>query len=437
MKNLFTFYGGVHPPDQKNTSNHPIEEMPIPEKVVIPLIQHTGIPSKPLVSLGDTVLENQKIAEAAGHISVPIHSSVSGKVTDIRAFLHPVIGKPVESIVIECDGKHRVFKPEKTHVDYYRYSPKDLIQVIKDAGIVGLGGAAFPTHVKLSPPKDVIINNIIINGAECEPFLTADDRLMREYSKEVIEGTKIIMYIMDAMKGFVAIEDNKQPAIEIFKKIVFNEPNIDLAVLPTHYPQGAEKQLIKVLLNREVPSGGLPLHVGVVVDNVGTAYSINRAVKEGENLYNRIVTVAGNGIETPKNIKVRVGTLISDIAKFCGGTTKDLAQVIMGGPMMGIAQTSLDVPVLKGTSGILFFTKNDIIDRQYFDCFRCGKCIRVCPMELFPNALSIYIENGRIDEAKAFHPLDCIECGCCAYTCPAQRPIVQQIKWAKTQINKK
>lgn len=436
MKRFFKFKGGVNPPENKITSNQMIEEAPLPDKVVLPLIQHAGSPAKPIVSIGDEVLAGQKIASAESHISAPIHASISGKVVDITPWMHPALCKPVQSIIIESDGRDRMFEPSKIYSDYYRYSPKDLVNIIKEAGIVGLGGAAFPTHVKLSPKENVEIDTVIINGLECESYLTSDDSLMHEHPKEIVEGIKIIMYILNTSRAFIAIEENKKEAIKELREIVFNEPNIDLAVVPVRYPQGSEKQIIKTLLNREVPSRKLPLDVGVVVDNVATTYAISRAVKNGESLFKRIVTVSGKGIKTPKNLRVRIGTLVSSLAQTCGGLNGDVSQIIIGGPMMGISQISMEMPVIKCISGILFFSKSETIDRRYYDCFRCGRCVRACPMNLVPNMISMFVEKSRLTEATEYYPLDCIECGCCSFVCPSNRPIVQQIKWLKTELAK-
>ena len=438
MKNtrVFSFRGGVHPPENKFSAAKRIETLPVPAQVAIPVIQHIGAPAKPLVAKGDMVKRWQKIAEAGGHVSAPIHASISGKVIDVIPQVHPVVGRPVDTIIIESDGTDESVAL-KSYADYFRFAPKALIEAVKEAGIVGLGGATFPTHVKLSPPTGTEIDTVIINGAECEPYLTADDRLMCEHPKEMVEGAKLIMYMLHAARVVIVVENNKPEAIKNIQKIVYNEPNIDVVALPVRYPQGAEKQLIKAVTNREVPTGGLPLQVGVVVSNVGTAYAINRALKEGEPLTERVVTVSGRGIAQPKNLLVRIGTPVRELIDYCGGYAADIEHLIMGGPMMGIAQITDTVPVLKGTSGILLLTKEETAVREYVDCFRCGKCVQVCPMGLFPNAISVYVQNDRLEQAQGFYPMDCVECGSCAYVCPAHRPLVQQIKWAKAQLNAK
>jgi len=436
----FNFSGGIHPPELKNqTKDLSIKEFPVPEKVVIPLSQHTGAPAIPIVQKGDIVVAGQKIGESQGKISANVHSSISGEVVDILPYNHPVVNKPVPAIIVKSDGKNFQIEIKKTYWDYYRYSPQDIIKVIQEAGIVGLGGAAFPTHVKLSPPKEKEIDTLLLNGCECEPCLTCDDRLMQENPKEIIEGMKIIMFILNIHKGIVVIEDNKKNAIEAINKIVFLEPNISVKIVKTKYPQGAEKQLIKTVLNREVPSGGLPFDVGVIVQNVGTSYAIYQAVVKGLPLTSRVITVAGDFISNPGNYRVPIGTLASDILSYCGYKPEEKPhKIIFGGPMMGISQGILDVPILKGTSGIIVQeSKNIQFFSEYDNCIHCGKCVDVCPMELMPNFLSYYAEHMLWEKCKEFFPNDCIECGCCAYECPAKRPIVQHIKLAKFYLSKK
>ncbi|OGW73897.1 MAG: electron transporter RnfC, partial [Nitrospirae bacterium RIFCSPHIGHO2_02_FULL_40_19] len=349
MVKTATFERGIHPEYQKEiTSNKPITSAQLPSRVVIPLSQHTGAPAKPEVNIGDEVKRGQLIGSPAGFVSAPVHASISGKVTAIAEFLHPS-GRMISSVVIESDGKDEGIS-FKEHVDYMSLDVEEIKTIIKNAGIVGLGGAAFPTNVKLSPPKEKPIDMVILNGAECEPYLTADHRLMVEHPREIVEGLKIIMKTLGVNKGYIGIEENKPDALEKMREVVSKESNIEIRSLEVKYPQGAEKMLIKAIKGREVPSRGLPMDVGVVVQNVGTALAIYEAVKYGKPLIERVVTVTGKGIKEPKNLMVRIGTLISDVVGQCGGFVDGAVKVIVGGPMMGFAQWSLDVPVVKGTS---------------------------------------------------------------------------------------
>ncbi|MCS7230589.1 MAG: electron transport complex subunit RsxC [Elusimicrobiota bacterium] len=423
-----SFYGGIHPKDNKKSKYYRIENIAAPQFLYLYLQQHTGKISVPLVNVGDYVLRGQKIAEADGLISSTLHSPVSGKVKEIKEIMHPTLCKKSPAIIIENDGKNTSVEFIPKYKDYHRFPKDEIITYIKESGIVGLGGAMFPTHVKLNPPKDKIIDYVIANGCECEPYLTVDDRVMQEYYDEVIEGLKIVMYIVDAMKGIVVIEDNKKEAIYKIKQKIEKVPNVELKVVKTKYPQGAEKQLIKSVLNKEVPSGGLPMDVGVLVHNVSTLFAIYNCVIKGIPLMERVITLSGD-ISRIGNFIVPIGTSIKDIVRFLNIDIKGINKVIMGGPMMGVAQESLDVSVIKGTSGILFLKTN--YDSNYFQCVRCGKCVSVCPMRLMPNFLSIYIEHKKWEKVKKYSLYDCIECGCCSYICIAKRPIVAQIKYAK------
>jgi len=426
-----TFKGGIHPPENKwLTEEKPIVDAKAPQRVIIPLSQHTGAPCKATVMIGQEVKKGQMIGEPGGFVSSPVHSSISGKVIAIGNFPHPA-GKDSPSIVIENDGKDEWFEGIKENPDYLSLGADYLRKIVMEAGIVGLGGAAFPTHVKLSPPKEKRIDAVILNGAECEPYLTSDHRLMLERTKDILEGLKIIMKILGVSRGYIGIEENKPDAIKRMKEVISKEDNLEVIGLRVKYPQGAEKQLIKAILGREVPSGGLPMDVGVVVQNVGTAAAIYNACRYGRPLIERVVTVTGRGVNEPKNLRVRIGTPFSQLIEECGGLKDSYGKVIAGGPMMGIAQISTEVPVIKGTSGILVLLREEAEKAEYLPCFRCGRCIDVCPMNLQPSLLSILIERGRYDEAKENNLLDCFECGSCAYVCPAKRPLVQFMKLAK------
>jgi len=456
-----TFKGGIHPPEYKNaTESLSIVDAKLPDRVVIPMAQNIGAPAKPIVKVGDLVRKGQKVGEAQGMVSVPVHASLSGKVIAVGNFPSPM-GSDAQSVVIESDGLDEWVDGLVEHEDYMSLSPDELRAIIKEAGIVGMGGATFPAHVKLDPPKEKKIRCAILNGAECEPYLTSDSRLMEEEPLSVIEGLKVIMNILRVAEGYVGIEDNKPRAIasmtyeagkvycEIVLETYFDRSGIEVDVpkgckmsvkvvpLEVKYPQGSEKHLIKSVLGREVPPGFLPMDVGVVVQNVATAAAIYDAVRYGRPLIDRVVTVTGPGINEPKNLRVRVGTLFSDVIEQCGWLTDDTAKVIMGGPMMGMAQSGLMVPVIKGTSGILALTGKDVKVMDIGPCIRCGRCIDVCPMGLNPGLLGRLIETGRFEEAKEHGALDCFECGSCSFVCPSMRPMVQLAKWAKRELAKK
>ncbi len=432
------FKGGIHPDYHKElTATMAVTEMKTPGKVVIPLQQHIGAPCEPLeaIEVGTEVKIGQKIAQSSGFVSAPIHASVSGKITAIGPYNHP-LGRPVEAITIESDGEEKWDESIKPPGDPGNLTPEQIREIVREAGIVGLGGATFPAHVKLSPPPEKKIDIVVINGAECEPYLTADHRVMLEKPEEIVFGLKMMIKALGAEKGVIGVEDNKTDALKVLEQQVAEEGNITVASLHTKYPQGAEKMLIQVTTGRIVPAGGLPLDVGVVNHNVGTAVAITNAVREGKPLVDRVVTVTGAGINRPQNLLVRIGTLVSDVLEQCGGLKEDTVKLVIGGPMMGLAQPSPDIPVIKGTSGILALTGDDVYLAEISPCIRCAKCVDHCPVQLMPTSIAQAAEHEMFKKAEKLHAMDCFECGCCAYVCPSKIPLVQWIRIAKAEIAK-
>jgi electron transport complex protein RnfC len=432
---MFSLKRGVHPPESKITKDSPTKAVPLPKKVVIPLSQHIGAPCKPLVNVGDEVKIGQKIAESDAFCSAPIHASISGKVIEIAKKHHPCIGEG-QAIVIESDGKMIWDASVMPRDNVDSLSQQELIEIVKQAGIVGMGGAMFPTHVKFCVPEGKHINTIILNGAECEPMLTCDHRTMVEHPSHIVKGLKLIMKMTGAKKAIIGIEKNKPDAISALKNETKEEKHIHVVGLKTLYPQGAEKMLVHSLTGRKVPCGCLPLDVNIVVNNVGTAKAIHDAVYQGKPLVERPVTITGD-VKEPRNLLVRIGTSFADLINQCGGFEHEPHKIINGGPMMGIAQYTADVPVLKGTSGILIQNKKSLAKGKESVCIRCGKCIEKCPMKLMPTTIADYARHDLIDVAEENHAMDCIECGCCSYTCPSKIPLVQYLKYAKSEISKK
>jgi len=431
-----TFKGGIHPHDYKHFSNHKtIEKFPAPEKLFVPLIQHIGRPAVPIVKVGDKVKKGQKIAEADGFVSIPMHSPVSGKVIKIGPYPHPT-GTTQHAIEIENDGKDEWISNLQDDEQYFSLSSEKMKELIQEAGICGMGGAGFPTHVKLSPPENRPIDTVILNGVECEPYLTSDHRLMLEHPEEIIAGLRIIMKVLGAKRGYIGIELNKKDAIIIFKQMLRDHKNINVVPCKLRYPQGAEKQLIYAATKRRVPAGGLPMDVGVVVQNVGTAFAIYEALRYHKPLIERITTISGSIIKNPKNLKVPIGTPLSQLLEFCGGTSEDISKIISGGPMMGFALPDLEAPATKTTSGFVFMGEKEVVDTTEIPCLRCGRCVDACPMNLLPTFIADKVKSGQYEEAMKLGVLDCIECGACGYVCPSHIQLVQWIKIGKLEANK-
>ncbi len=430
-----TFKGGIHLNDMKGASNAvPIVDLPAPKTLIFPLNQHIGAPAVPIVKASDRVIAGQKIAKAQGTVSANIHSSVSGTVTAIEDRL-TAMGVYSRCIIIENDGEDtNEFESEPRN--YKDFTPEELIDIIRDAGIVGMGGATFPTHVKLTPPKGTDIEYIIINGAECEPYLTSDHRAMLETPREILIGLKILLRIFGLKTGYIAIENNKPDAIECLRNLASRESEYDIQIVPlkVKYPQGSEKHLIKAITNREVPIGKLPMDVGAIVNNIDTCASIARAVVYGMPLISRIVTVSGDCIKTPSNLRVRIGTPFADVIEGAGGLKAHPKKVIMGGPMMGIAVPNLDVPVVKGTSGILTLSKRSAKLREGGVCLRCGKCVDACPMGLSPLYLKEGAKANDFDRLLKLNINNCIECGSCSFVCSGANNPSQSIKVAKMKL---
>jgi len=431
---LKSFKGGIHPPYRKTrTAEVSVKIAAEPEKVTIPMSLHIGAPAKPIVKKGEQVFIGTKIGEAQGFVSVPVHSSISGTVLSVKEEPHPN-GNMVMAVTIENDGKNTVDPSIKSYGNYLKYEPKEIINIIKECGLVGLGGATFPTHVKLTVPPDKNVDCVILNGAECEPYLTADHHLMRARPKRIVQGLRIAMRAAGVEKGYIGIESNKPDAIEKIRKAIGDDKRMEVVVLKTKYPQGAEKQLINATTGRVVPSGKLPADVGVIVMNVGTACQIAVSFETGIPLHKRLLTCTGDAIKNARTLEVRVGVPLQEVINQCGGFIKTPKKIIMGGPMMGVAQFATNVPVIKGTSGILCLSESAGYIPETTNCIRCGKCTDVCPMHLQPLYISAFSQHGQLEKCEKFHALDCIECGSCSFICPAKRPLVSSIRVAKREI---
>ena len=432
------FSHGVHPPELKElTEGVRVRRLPFPDEVVLPLSQHTGKPAKPIVRVGDRVERGDMVAEADGWVSSPVHASAAGTVAAIELWPHPT-GAFQEAIRIAVAPYHAQVPRKRIVPDWHGLSREQLVEAVRHAGVVGLGGAAFPTHVKLVPPKDATIDTVVINGCECEPYLTTDHRTMVEYPDRVHLGTRLMMTTLGVDRAMIGVENNKPDAIARLQATIPEDLRGKVTVhgLTVKYPQGAEKMLIKSLLNREVPSGRLPMHVGVVVHNVASVATIAEVFETGLPLVERIITVTGPGVRRPSNLIVPVGTKTRDLVDACGGLTERAREIVFGGPMMGAAQASLDVPVLKGTSGVIVLTDAEVKPQHSYPCIRCGHCLDACPVFLNPQILGQFALYERYDEMNDHHLQDCMLCGCCGYTCPSNIPLTQLFALAKAQLRK-
>ncbi len=424
------YYGGVHPSERKEFSEHlSLVKFPDPKTVVIQMSQHLGAPANPIVQVGDTVKVGQKIGEAAGFISAPVHSSVSGTVVAIENRLHATRGCEMTAVVIESDGKNTLHESVKPNKALEELTPDEIIDIIREAGIVGMGGAGFPTCVKLKPAKPV--DTILLNGCECEPMLTADHRVLLEFADDIVYGLKAILKTTGAEKGLIVIEDNKPDAIELLQAKTAEIENIDVFVARTKYPQGAEKTLIKRVMGRQVPRGGLPADVGVVVSNISTVKAISDAIKTGMPLIERVATVTGEKIKNPGNFIVKIGTNVKELIDYCGGTTDDDVLIKMGGPMMGFALSDTNVPMMKGSNGIIAIDTDSSAEQP---CIKCGRCVDVCPMELSPLYFAKYADEQNWQGVKDMNIMDCVECRCCEFICSSKIPIVTKIKAGKNAV---
>ncbi|MBN1256905.1 MAG: electron transport complex subunit RsxC [Planctomycetes bacterium] len=438
MAFLKTFKGGVHPPDHKQLSKDAaITEAMVPELLTVPMAQHIGKPAQPVVKVTDEVKRGQVIGESQGFVSANVHSPVSGKVKRITECNTP-LGTKTQAILIENDGQDTWAEGCNVESNPENLTPKEIRSRIADAGIVGMGGATFPTHVKLSPPEGKTIDTVLLNGVECEPYLTSDYRLMLESPDTIVKGLQLVMRAVNCNNGYIGVEANKPDAFKIMEKtckeLSSSDARLAAVMLEVKYPQGGEKQLIEAVLNREVPSGRLPMDIGALVQNVGSSHAIYQACYLNRPLTERIVAVTGEAVAEPANLLARIGTPIGDLLRHCRFDEEKAVKLICGGPMMGLAHFDLEMPVNKGMSGLLALT--DASDWDFRHCIRCGRCVDGCAAHLLPSELSIIGESGRFLDAEEANVMDCIECGACTYVCPARRPIVQWIKLAKQEIMK-
>ena len=434
---LFDFKGGIYPDVRKmSTYKKPIEEMDAPNEIILPLIQHKGTACEPIVSIGEKVKLGQRVAESSAADSAPIHSSVSGRVKAIEPRLS-LTGEKVMSIVIENDFKDDEVHEVASGEIFDKMEAETLAETMRDAGIVGLGGSARPLSEKILAAKGNV-TTVIVNGAECEPYITADNRMMVEYSEELFDGALLIAKSIGAKEAVVAVGSDKEHAVAELRRVISKKPGVRLYVLHTKYPQGDERQLVRAITGREIPPGGVSPDVGAFVINVSTAVAVSRAVREGKPLTTRVVTVSGSAVANPKNLLVRIGTPIEELFDACGGFLEHPDKIIVGGPLMGNAQFSLDVPVVKSTNAVLAFSENEgKTDEKESVCIRCGKCVSACPMRLMPIYIYMEYKAGKLSECEKLYVSDCTECGCCSYICPARIPLTSTFRMLKNGIEKR
>lgn len=430
----YTFSGGIHIPSNKGlTRARPIEHVEEPQYVVIPMRQHIGVPCQPLVKTGDHVYMGQKVGDSDALVSAPVHASISGTVIDVAPHWHPN-GDRVMSVVIENDFQdEKIPDYQKNIRSLDKITPDEIVEFAREMGLVGMGGAAFPTHVKLRTAMDKKVDKLLINGSECEPILAADERAMIEYPKFIVGGIRMLMKALGLPTAYVGIETNKADAISTMK-IIAEPYGIRVVPLRTKYPQGAEKQLVRAITRREVKPGQLPIDAGCAVFNIDTCASLFRSANTGLPLIKRVVTVSGSAVKSSKNALARIGTPMQYMFKAAGGFVTEPTKIIMGGPMMGIAQHTLEAPIIKQSNGLLAFVNNDVVRDEAPSCIRCGRCVKGCPMRLMPNYIHLFVRNEMFDEAEKYNAADCIECGACSYSCPAHLPLVQMMRMAKFKI---
>lgn len=430
------FRHGVHPPERKElTAGVPIRRLPYPDEVVLPLSQHTGRPARLVTRVGDRVERGDLLAAADGFVSSPVHASAAGTVAGVDLWPHPDGSWQTAVRITVARYSPQAIRPRAVP-RWEALEPAQIVQAVQDAGVVGLGGAAFPTHVKLSPPKDVTIDTLVVNGCECEPYLTTDHRTMVEYPERVHLGVRIMLKALGLERAVIGIELNKPDAIEALERTRPSDLDVSVVGLRVRYPQGAEKMLIKSLLDREVPSGRLPMHVGVIVQNVASVATIAEVFESGLPLVERIVTVTGRGVRNPANLIVPVGTKLRDLLSACGGLTEDAREIVFGGPMMGSPVADLDTPLTKGITGVVVLVEDEVRPQESLPCIRCGRCLDACPVFLNPQLLGALARAGRYEEMVGAHLNDCMLCGSCSYVCPSNIPLAQLFRSARAAVRR-